>query len=77
MREAAVDVSRKKMPVARWDLAATSVKYSVRIKDPPTTRKCEVYVSSDWDLEVLLFFLRSVPGLEYEVGDLRLEKFDF
>ncbi len=76
MREAAVEVSSKKTPVARWDLGATSVKYSVRIKYPPTARKCEVYVSSDWDLEVLLFFLRSVPGLEYDVGDLRLEKFD-
>ncbi len=64
------------MPVARWDSEATSVRYSVRIKDPDASRNCEVYVSTDWDLEVLLFFLRFVPGLGYDVGDLRVEKRD-
>jgi len=55
---------------------ASSIKYSLTIKDPPTNRKCDVYFSSDWDLESLLLFLGSAGGLEYDVRDLREEALD-
>jgi len=48
-----------------------TIKYLVRIKDPANNRRCDVYVSTDWDLELLLLFLRSVTGLEYDVSDLK------
>lgn len=52
------------------------IKYLVRINDPANDRRCEVYVSTDWDLEVLLLFLRSVTGLEYDVSQLKKEALD-
>ena len=53
-----------------------SVKYSIRIQDPTTNRRCDVYVSAEWDLESLLLFLRSIPNLECDVRDVRTERLD-
>ncbi|NIQ38487.1 MAG: hypothetical protein GTN81_07855 [Proteobacteria bacterium] len=49
------------------------MRYSVRIIDPSTERHCEVYVATDEDLEVLLFFLKCAEGLRHEVRDLKDE----
>ncbi len=56
---------------------ASFLRYAVRIKDTSTDSKCEVYVSSDLDLECLLLFLRMFTGLEYDVRGLRRETLDF
>ncbi len=50
---------------------ASSIRYSLRIRDPATNKKCDVYISSDWDLESLLLFLRSAGVLEYDVSSLK------
>ena len=55
---------------------ALSIRYLARIKDPSTNRSCDVYVSSDRDLESLLFFLRKSKVLDYDVRDLRKDSFD-
>ena len=54
---------------------ALSIRYLVSIKDPSTDRRCDAYLSSDRDLESLLFFLRGSKGLEYDVRDLKKEPF--
>ena len=56
---------------------ALSIRYLVRIKDPSTNRRCDVYVSSDRDLESLLFFLRKSKSLDYDVRDLREDSSDY
>jgi hypothetical protein len=52
------------------------IRYVLRIEDSLTSRGCDVYVSTDWDLEFLLLFLRSATGVEYHVRDLRKEVSD-
>ena len=52
------------------------IKYVLRIEDSVTNRGCDVYVSTDWDLESLFLFVKSVTGLEYHVRDLRKEASD-
>jgi hypothetical protein len=49
------------------------MRYAVKIVDPSTERKCEVYVATDKDLEILLLFLKCATGLKYEVMDLKKE----
>jgi hypothetical protein len=53
-----------------------SMKYVVRITDPATNRRCEVYFCSDRDLESLLLFLGSEKRLDYEIKDLRKQTLD-
>ena len=53
-----------------------AVRYVVKILDPRTNRKCEVYASSDWELELLLLFLRSPGTLEWDVTDVRMRAED-
>jgi len=52
------------------------MRYAVKITDPSTERRCEVYVATDEDLGVLLLFLKSADGLEHEVRDLKEESPD-
>ena len=54
----------------------SSMRYVVRITDPATNRRCEVYFCSDRDLESLLLFLKSGKPLDYEIRDLRKQTLD-
>jgi len=62
----------------KWGLSSVkyAVRYVVKVLDPRTNRKCEVYTSSDWELEFLLLFLRSPRTLEWDVTDVRMEAED-
>jgi hypothetical protein len=55
---------------------ASSIKYAVRIRDPSTNRTCEAYLSTDWDLESLLLFLRTGGRLECDVRDTETDELD-
>jgi len=52
------------------------MKYVMRITDPATNRRSEVYFCSDRDLESLLFFLGSEKRLKFDVKDLRKQTVD-
>ena len=54
----------------------SSMRYVVRITDPATNRRCEVYFCSDRDLESLLLFLGSEKHLDFEIKDLRKQTLD-
>jgi hypothetical protein len=54
----------------------SSMRYVVRITDPATNRRCEVYFCSDRDLECLLLFLGSEKRLNFEIKDLRKQTLD-
>jgi hypothetical protein len=54
----------------------SSMRYVVRITDPATNRRCEVYFCSDRDLESLLLFLGSEKRLDFEIKDLRKQTLD-
>jgi len=55
---------------------ASSIKYLVRLEDTAMNRGCNVYLSTDWDLELLLLFLRSITGLEHDIKDVKKESLD-
>ena len=52
------------------------IKYFLKIKDPVTNRECNVYMSTESDLEFLLLLLKPATGLQYDVKDLKKDSLD-
>lgn len=46
------------------------IKYIVKIRDSVTKRECDVFVSADLDLELLLLLLKPATGVECEIREL-------
>jgi hypothetical protein len=49
---------------------ALGMKYIVKIRDSVTRRECDVFVSADSDLELLLLLLKPATGVECEIRQL-------
>jgi hypothetical protein len=52
------------------------IKYFLKIKDPVTNRECNVYMSTESDLEFLLLLLKPATGLQYDVKELKKDSLD-